>query len=194
MGVFKIKRTPFLPIVPDESEWKHFERILKWRRSIITVFKQLSEEIYDTVKDVERAAPAGYVFIPTTEMEQVNGTWNTVANQVDQPYNFLTRNITSNLNDSMAANIFLTSGTYDVKLLYDKGVSRGIIQVSIGDVIAGNVDMYNAANTYNHWSTFSNVVIGESNEHTVKLEVIGKNASSSDYWAQVTCLTLRKTA
>ncbi len=76
----------------------------------------------------------------------------------------------------------VAAGTYQVQMEWKGNTSRGTLQLSVDGTNVGSVlDQYSAAQSY-PTTTFGNVTFGSTTTHTIKLIVMGKNASSSNYY------------
>jgi len=81
------------------------------------------------------------------------------------------------------------AGTYQLQMEWKGNNSRGILSLSVdGATLGSNLDQYSATQTY-PTTTFGNVTLGAGN-HLVRLTVVGKNASSSNYWLSADKFTL----
>jgi hypothetical protein len=84
------------------------------------------------------------------------------------------------------------AGTYSFKYDYKKNNNRGIVQVSVdGANIGGTIDEYASPSVYTA-STLGNVTLAAGN-HTVRITVTSKNASSSSFTVAADLFTLTPT-
>jgi len=83
----------------------------------------------------------------------------------------------------------LPAGTYQLQMEWKGNNTRGILSLSVdGTTLGGNLDQYSATQTY-PTTTFGNVTLSAGN-HLVRLTVVGKNASSGNYWLSADKFTL----
>jgi hypothetical protein len=89
--------------------------------------------------------------------------------------------------DSFTNSFFISSGTYNFKVLTSDYSDRGKIDWYIDGVsIATGQDHYTATAQYNQIHTVSNVTISKSGYHVLKGIVNGKNVSSTSYFIAIT--------
>jgi hypothetical protein len=87
----------------------------------------------------------------------------------------------------------LQAGTYRIRHLACRAVTRGRTQMYLDDVYLGIFDWYAASTTWNVYWTQNNIVVPYSGEHRLRLTTHGKNASASEYTMQVTRIALVRT-
>jgi uncharacterized repeat protein (TIGR03806 family) len=75
----------------------------------------------------------------------------------------------------------LAAGTYAVKLKYKTNANRAQITLKVdGTQVGGTLEQYASSVTYPE-QTFGNVTLASSGAHTIRLTVVGKNASSTAF-------------
>lgn len=88
------------------------------------------------------------------------------------------------IGDTRAADFYAPASAYDVNVTYNKGPNAGIVDVQIDGVSIGTIDLYDAVDTGNHTASFTDVAIS-TGRHLLTLGVTGKNAGSSNYFANL---------
>jgi hypothetical protein len=120
------------------------------------------------------------------------GTWTKVVD-VSFWYNVLFRNTTHNDGDNFSVDFRCPAGTYTIGFNAEKAINRGIVDVYIDAVEVGSVDLYNGSTVMNYRAAITGISIAEG-AHTLKLQVDGKNASSSDHYFSTSGINLQRTA
>lgn len=77
--------------------------------------------------------------------------------------------------------VLLDAGTWTFTYIGDTYVNQGIITVTIDGVSVATIDSYSAGAVYSVPSTTTGIVLASAGIKTVRLEITGKNASSSGY-------------
>jgi endo-1,4-beta-D-glucanase Y len=86
------------------------------------------------------------------------------------------------------------AGTYSLRIDFKKNNNRGIIQVSVDGVNLGStIDQYASPSVYTS-SAPGNVTFATAGNHTIRLTVTGKNASSSSFTVAADVFTLTPTS
>lgn len=96
--------------------------------------------------------------------------------------------------DKWTNGFFLAAGGYTLHFLGSRSSGAGKLDIKLDGVLLGNVDHYNATTVLNQelYGNFETIV-GDG-WHTLECIVNGKNASSSGYVINVTCITVVPTA
>lgn len=105
-----------------------------------------------------------------------------------------TKNSSGAQNDEISWKVPLGAGTWSITLGTRNSSSRGIYSVQLDGVEIGTIDGYNAADTQNQFATISGVVVAASAIVEVKLKMVTKNASASQYIGSIFAVTLVRTA
>ncbi len=90
--------------------------------------------------------------------------------------------------------VYLAKGTYTLKTNTNKGGDRGILKIYIDNVLVATHDTYSAAQALAVIDTTTDIVIAQSGIKTIKIEINGKNASSTGYGMLFNDLNLTRTA
>lgn len=96
--------------------------------------------------------------------------------------------------DNISIKVFLQAGTYTMRVLYRKAATGGIVDFDINETEVGSVDMYAASETYNQIYSVADIAIATSGILTLRVRVDGKHASSTNYFAMISCISLWRTA
>jgi hypothetical protein len=100
--------------------------------------------------------------------------------------------ITPDDGNSVSCEFACRAGTYTIEVLTAKGAAFGIVDVYLdGVLIDGTNDLYAASSTPNTKLTTTGVVL-TAGTHTITVTVNGKNASSSDYNAPISTVSVRE--
>jgi hypothetical protein len=96
-------------------------------------------------------------------------------------------------NDSATYDFACDAGTYTLDFYHFAGSSRGIYTLAIDGVTVGTtIDGYNSSTTTTI-STITGIVL-TAGQHTFKMTMATKNASSSNYYAVAVSAVLTRTA
>ena len=135
----------------------------------------------------------GFIIRPDDYWEIGAGTWaRSVTPAAD--YGFLWFNSSIANLDNISYAVFLTAGTWTMKILTSKSTNWGILDIDIDGVEKASHDLYNSPGINNQLSTTTGIVISTTGEHELKLRADGKNGSSSDYVIGWTWITFERTA
>lgn len=130
----------------------------------------------------------------------VQGTWvnnddvsNTDWDDIWVPQAGTRYNATATNGDEIkVSSMILNAGTYEIKVVTNKDLSAGILEVLHGASSIGTSDLYNVGILYNNISTFTYTpttrVTGD-----LRFKVNGKNASSSNYYCVISRIQIMKT-
>lgn len=83
-------------------------------------------------------------------------------------------------NDIYEVSFLLKAGSYNLTFVYDKGTSRGIASVYFDDALLGTIDAYAGSSAAVNRTSFT-LTVPANGTHTIKLKMLGKNASSTGY-------------
>lgn len=112
-------------------------------------------------------------------LQEFGGAWNQSAAAV---------------NDYRNLDFTIPAGTYTLEVHYVKSSIAGKLTISFdGAVLGTTTDMYAAANTYNQKVTFTGISAAGNGSHSIALQVLSKNASSTGYSAFITRCHLVRT-
>lgn len=103
------------------------------------------------------------------------------------------RNVSVNDGDSIIYGVYLASGTYSVRLIYNGNPGSAILDIYIDADEIGSVDAYSASSTWNNFYTMTSINVTESGLKDIKLIIDGKNESSPSYAIYVISLALWRT-
>lgn len=95
-------------------------------------------------------------------------------------------------NAEVTWDVWLDAGTYKFALVYRKDTDAGIYTVTLNAVSQGTIDAYNAAGSFNNYSELTGLTVAAGLKE-LKLAILTKNASSTNYWAQVQSIALIRT-
>lgn len=95
--------------------------------------------------------------------------------------------------DKWTNGFFLAAGSYTLHFLSARSSGSGRLDIKIDGSAWGTVDFYNATTVYNQ-DLYGNLTAATDGWHTLEGTVNGKNASSSGYVINVTCITVVPTA
>jgi len=126
--------------------------------------------------------------------DAVAGTWNfnVNSNQI-LTGNYINLATHAN-NDEVTFPLMIGKGTYEVSMIYTTYDNRGKLDIALdGNIIINQLDQYSAAIVYNVIHRESAVVIRHPTR-TISFKVNGKNAASSDYYANWSLISFRRVA
>jgi len=120
-----------------------------------------------------------------------NNVWQSFALQ---EFNGAFAQAPAAINDYRNMDFDCPEGKYTVEVHYLKASVSGKFTLSFdGGVLGTTTDMYAAANTYNQKVTFTNVSVVGDGSHSVALQILSKNASSTGYSAYITRVRVIRT-
>jgi hypothetical protein len=103
-------------------------------------------------------------------------------------------NTTSADADNFSWNVYLQEGTYTSVWYGVKNTMHGIMELKIDGAVVDTIDCYNGAVLYGQREAQTGITISTSGVKTVTCAVNGKNGASSDYYIQMSCIGLFRTA
>ena len=122
------------------------------------------------------------------------GTWAWAPNE-DDIFGGWVLNSTHADGDNISwSTVYLEAGTYTLRVVYSKSSNSGICDFYIDAAEVASVDMYAASATYNQKDDTTGITIASSGNKTIKMEVDGKNGSSSDHYTRLLYLIFIRTA
>jgi hypothetical protein len=128
------------------------------------------------------------VFNPSV-IDNTSGTWAMVSSSNELWYSAGSGSTTGGY---LEWPILVDSGTYALTTITSFGNNRAIITIKLDGSSLGTVDMY-AASTTPTLSRLTAISIATAGRKTLRLEITGKNASSSAYSCLITRLALTRT-
>lgn len=126
-----------------------------------------------------------------TAISHVN--WDTVFVDTAVAYNGTKRNGGA-INDEINFDVSLAKGTWIVTILSATTNSFGIVSVQFDEVEKGTIDLYTSSLVPNVRSSVTGIAVPTTGKVRLKLKVTGKNASSSNYYAYLQHIQLKRTA
>ncbi len=144
-----------------------------------------------TASEIMKDIGGGIINIPVWAYNSSTGTWQIYINSV------LLNNgcmYTDGNANEITFKVFLAKGTYTLKVLDQKDLNRGIIQVNLNATQIASFDSYNATGVVNYVHTQTNIVVATSGIQELQFKVNGKNASSSGYLMTLIGASLYRTA
>jgi len=99
-----------------------------------------------------------------------------------------------NLNDFISWDVFLPAGTWTLELMFSKNVNTSIITAQIDGVSKGTIDTYAGTGESNAIDSITGIVITTSGLKELKLIILSKNDSSSNYYTYLNGIVLKRTA
>lgn len=137
---------------------------------------------------------AGHILIPCYAWSAYTGSVPTVTVSAQQPFCFYSTRASYATNDSVTYKVDIPAGTYSLALMYLKGNSGGIVDVTLGGSAVVTLDTYTALNTYNQVSTTTGLTVATGGIKDIVLQTNGKHASSLNYIIGVSAISLWRTA
>lgn len=122
------------------------------------------------------------------------GTWG--ASQVDLSCSnhYLSNHAAAADGDEIIYKVYFAKGTYTVSLMHQKYFKNGIVKLYYNTTLILTQDLYKALPpTWGNQST-DTFTVSTAGFADIKIKVDGKNAASSDYWANLARLTFIRTA
>lgn len=95
--------------------------------------------------------------------------------------------------DNFTVNFRCPAGTYTLHFNDIQGASYGIVDVDIDGVEVGSKDMYSAGSVFTNVEEITGIVLSRG-DHTLKFRIDGKNGSSSNYFINLSHVSLQRTA
>lgn len=142
-----------------------------------------------TAYDVFKIGPAYNSISPAS------GTWYILTDAGQLLYGYLVNSLDAQLGDEVEYKFSHKAGSYTFCLLTILEYNRGIITVYVDDVSQGTMDLYSMLEVANTVATLP-ITITSDGEHTLKIEVTGRNSSnySPYYLVSISAWWLRDAA
>lgn len=126
-------------------------------------------------------------------------TWNTISTGTTF-YNGIALQTSAAVNSELQFKVALGSGVWRLDPLYLANTNVGILTAYLDDVSVGTIDGYAASatkmpvNAGDAGSSVAGIVVSTPGIHTLKIKVTGKNASSTQYYWQLSGLSMTRTS
>lgn len=134
----------------------------------------------------------GHITIMPYAYNSVTGTWTSVVSSL-HAMGFYTRN-TPAATDNITYKVYLSAGTYSLRMVAEKSDNFGKSKISIGGTQVAQFDWYDAATSYGNVQTETGIVITIGSLKDLLIETDEKNAASSNYACWMNCISLWRTA
>ena len=129
------------------------------------------------------------------QADSANTNWNTLVVPGSVGGVVGSRESTGAQNAEVTFKVLLAAGTWTLYLLHAKFNSFGIITFRVdGGASVGTIDLYNGSLIGNQRSTVAGIVVATSGIHDLNLKMETKNASSSNYFGDISLIQLARTA
>ena len=122
------------------------------------------------------------------------GTWAWVSTGMTPLFNMAFRNTTENDGDNVTYSLWLSKGTYTMRVLCQTDATNAIVDIYIGGSEIASFDTYSASDVENVVFTETGISVASSGLTTLKVDVDGKNPSSANYKLYLTMINLWRTA
>jgi hypothetical protein len=126
-------------------------------------------------------------------------TWNSLTTGTSF-YKGIAIQSSAAVDSELQFKVALGSGVYRLDLLYLANTNIGILTAYLDGVSLGTIDGYAASatkmpvNAGDAGSSIAGVVVSTPGIHTLKLKVTGKNASATQYYWQLSGLSVTRTS
>ena len=175
--------------MPDPDPLGVHEKIL----TAATTIQAKTENLQDRLANVEDSLAAHLTIHPWFYSSITQGVY---TQRIDTNYyrDLLLFNEPPADGDQINYSALMKAGTYSLKLIHAKGAAFGIWKLLIDDVEKATIDGYKSSTGYNYVTIVSDIVISTTSIKEISLKVDGKNASSSDYYMNISRILFQKTA
>ena len=134
----------------------------------------------------------GHIFIGLFTPDSIGaGSWS-VSHNASSAYSFTIQNAGSDA-DNMTYKAYLAAGTYSYAMIVTQHTDSGKVEVQFDGSVKGTHDLYGST-TENIEFRVNSISVATSGLASVKLNINGKNASSSGFVARFHSLTIWRTA
>lgn len=158
------------------------------------VFDSDGREVINTGGGAGQVWPAYYEILPLGPASLATNWPQNLGENTSQALNVY-RTSSGAQNAEIGWDVLMDAGTWTIGVLGTKDTDLGIYTALIDGVVVGVVgDGYAAARAYNNAMSLAGVVIAAAGRKRVSLKMATKNAASSNYFGQITQVTLVKTA
>ena len=124
----------------------------------------------------------------------VQGTWSWFSDGSQGIKTYYLNNGTGTAqNDEITIPVVLAAGTWRLDIFLVKGSNCGIITALIDGSSVGTIDTYAGTTTYSLVESITGITVASTGVKTLGLRMATKNASSSNYRLNITCLALTRT-
>ena len=96
-------------------------------------------------------------------------------------------------NSEVTADYWKDTGTFTTSMLHRKGSNQGISTLRFNATDIGTIDRYNAASSFNNFSTITGTAVTTAEVATFGDKLATKNASSTDYRAETHSYKITRT-
>jgi len=100
---------------------------------------------------------------------------------------------TSTINNEVHWTYFFHKGVYDLTIIHATNTYSGILTIKIDDVVLGTPDFYSDPTVYAVKTIFSDIILSKGN-HTLKIKIEDRHASSTSYNMRLGTFTFRRTS
>lgn len=146
-----------------------------------------------TLVDMPDSGEGHITILPYSYSAIGQGTW-AISIGATEFLNGLWHNTTKNDGDNISYNVYLDAGTYTLGMLCLKVADAGIVDLDVDAVEVASFDLYDAGTVRNSWQTQAAIAVATAGLKTLRVRLHGKNASSTDYRAFFSYITLWRTA
>lgn len=154
-------------------------------------------DFHASIADAHHAPPdigEGHENIVGINYESIGqGTWMFQA-QPDQWARHQFVNTSHDDGDNISYKIFLSAGTYTIRMLYSQSNNRGVADIDIDGAEVASFDQYDAATVLNKVISQTGINIAASGLKTLRIRADGKDPASTDHFVTLSLLTLWRTA
>lgn len=141
---------------------------------------------------VRHAGGGAQNIFPCFTNSLVSGTW-VWASSVNYIFHFAFYNSSNADGNQVNYKVYLSKGTYTLKVLWNRGTSQGIVDVYIDAVEVDSWDNYGTT-LNNQTHTKTDIEIRSAGVKTLSFQVDGRHASSSGYYFTFQMISLYRTA
>ncbi len=136
----------------------------------------------------------GHVYIlPLGYDTIVQGTW--VWNHASTQYaSGFWYNSSNSSDDELTYKVYLAKGTYTFTVIAKTGGDRGILEIEIGGVSVGTIDLYSSGSVDNVILSITDIVVSVSGLKTINYKIAVNNPSSSGYKIAVSAFSFIRSA
>jgi len=136
----------------------------------------------------------GFTFIHPLNYDSITqGTWSFTA-QANANGGILL-NTGKNQNDEIVYKVYLSAGTYTIKVVAMKNDDQGIINIMVDGVkVDDSIDLYAVGGSNNNIFTATGVSIATTGIAEVSIKMATKNGAASAYQASLNSICFYRTA
>ena len=151
------------------------------------------KSVRDAVNSAASPGEGHIVIFPLDYSSIGAGDWALNINALSWYSAYLKQTTPAN-GDNISYQVYLAAGTYSLLVIHHKNTVAGIVDIYIDATEVASIDMYLNPLTWNYRNVTTGISVATSGLKTLKFQLHGKHASSSNYSGYIVYAALWRTA